>query len=725
MSHINHVSILGAGTMGAQIGAHLANAGVPVLLLDVSADAAARGLARARTLRPDPFFVPEAAALIQTGGFDDLSGIGRSDWIVEAVVEDLEIKRPLLARVDEHRAERAIVSSNTSGVSIAALAEGRSAGFRRHWLGTHFFNPPRYLHLLELIPTDDTDPSVTQRLADFADRRLGKGVVIARDTPAFIANRIGLFGMVRLLEALAGGGYTIEEIDAITGPAIGRPKSATFRTADIAGIDVLAHVTRDLTRRLDAGERRLFELPPFVDELVRRGWLGEKTGQGFYKRIKRAGETVILTLDLEALAAGSPDPYSEPGTFRSREPLDLKVQGSEHIRALVHGDDKAGRLLRETLLPTLEYAASVAPSIAHSNDDVDRAMRWGYGWELGPFELRDALSGDRPAKAGPTAGPPKGGRYVQTKPSASLIDLGDGVLGIELHSKMNTVDDDTLAMLRTGIETASARFAAVVLSGHGEHFSAGANLKLLVAAADAGNWAAIESMIRAFQDANMAIKTSPVPVVAAAAGLALGGGCEICLHAACVQAAAETYMGLVELGVGLIPAAGGSKEMLLRTAHPSDSRPLQQAFETVALAKVSTSAADARRLGYLRPSDRVTMNRDRLLTDAKATALAVAAQGYQPVRPRTDVAVGGADTFALLSLGVHLAARAGRASPHDAIVARKLAWVLAGGDAPHRALVSEQHVLDLEREAFLSLCGEAQTLERIRHTLKTGKPLRN
>jgi 3-hydroxyacyl-CoA dehydrogenase len=685
--------------MGAQIGAHMANAGVPVLLLDVSAEAAARGLARARGLRPDPFFGAEAAALIRTGGFDELAAIRESDWIVEAVVEDAAVKRPLLARVDECRAEHAIVSSNTSGLSITDLANGRSPGFRRHWLGTHFFNPPRYLHLVELIPTPDTDPSVTARVADFADRRLGKGVVMAKDTPAFIANRIGLFGMVRLLEALAGGGYTIEEIDAITGPAIGRPKSATFRTADIAGIDVLAHVTRDLARRVGPEERAHFELPAFVDEMIRRGWLGEKTGQGFYKRVTRGNESVILTLDLDALAAGAEEPYRD------------RREVPEPDR------DKIERLSRDALRPTCEYASSIASEIAQSREDVDRAMRWGYGWQVGPLEMLEGHT--RPPRARATRA------SIRGNASADVIDLGDGVLGVVLHSKMNTVDGDTLAMLRAGVELAADGFNAIVISGEGEHFSAGANLKLLVSAADASDWGAIEQMIRSFQDANMALKTSPVPVVVAAAGLALGGGCEICLHADRVQAAAETYMGLVELGVGLIPAAGGTKEMLARTAPSFDARQLQCAFEHIALARVSTSAPDAKRLGYLRDTDHITMNRDRLMDDAKATALARAREGYRPPQPRADISVGGPDVYALLSLGVHLAERAGRATAHDAHVARKLAWVLAGGDAPHRMVVSEQHLLDLEREAFLSLCGEAKTIERIRHTLKTGKPLRN
>lgn len=739
MSRINSAVVLGAGTMGVQIAAHLANAGLPVHLLDVSREAAERGLAWARGVKPDPFFLREAAARIRPGSLEDLPGVPEADWIVEAVVEDLGVKRELLARVDERRAGHAIVSSNTSGISIAAMAEGRSASFRRHFLGTHFFNPPRYLHLVELIRTPDTDPAVAETLADFCDRRLGKGVVAAKDTPAFIANRIGLFGVVRLLEALAGGGYTIEDIDAITGPAIGRPKSATFRTLDIAGLDILVNVTRDLTRRLDDAERRAFELPPLVGDLVQRGWLGEKSGQGFYRRVKANGETRILTLDLDALASSSADPYRDRRApdLPSLDAVKSTADPAARLRTLVLGQDKVGDLLRRTLVPTLEYAARIAPDVAYSIDDVDRAMRWGYGWALGPFETLDVLAADAVRhREGPLPPARPGllilqtakarGRIVRSHAAADLIDLGDDVLCVEFHSKMNTIGAETIAMLRNAVEEAARNFQALVVGNDAEHFSAGADLRPLLRAAEGAEWHEVEQMVRAFQDATMALKACPVPVVAAPAGLTLGGGCEICLHADRVQAAAETYMGLVELGVGLIPAAGGTKEMLLRaTATSTEPSGLQQTFETLALARVSTCGSDARRLGYLRDVDRVTMNRERVMADAKATALDRVRDGYQPPLPRADVAVGGAETFALLSLGVHQAWRAGRASDHDALVARKLAWVLAGGDVPHRTTVSEQHLLDLEREAFVSLCGESRTLERIRHTLNTGKILRN
>ena len=733
MPPIQHATVLGAGTMGAQIAAHLANAGVRVLLLDTSAETAAEGLKRARGLKPDPLFTVEAGRLVTTAGFERLLDARQSDWIIEAVVENLDIKKDLMARVDECRGDRAIVSSNTSGIPLAAIADGRSAGFRRHWLGTHFFNPPRYLHLVELIPTADTDPAVTAGLAQFLDVRLGKGTVVAKDCPAFIANRIGLFGLVRFLDALASGAYSVEDIDAITGPLIGRPKSATFRTLDIAGLDVLALVTRDLVKRLPADEKTSFELPPLVERLIEKNWLGEKSGRGFYRRVREGEQTRILALDVAALMEGDPDPYRPAATpdLASMAGARAIPDLAERLRALHRADDRAGALVRNALVPTLEYAVRVAPHVAGSMDDVDRAMQWGFGWAFGPQETLDAIEDRQPRRTPPPAKPgflilrtaKQGGGVVSRNAAADLVDLGDGVFCVEFHSKMNTIGDETIATLMSGVDEASANGVALVVGNEAEQFSAGANLKALFAAAQDQQWDGIDAMVRRFQRATMALKTAPVPVVAAAAGLTLGGGCEICLHADRVQAAAETYMGLVETGVGLIPAAGGSKEMLLRTA--GDGKALQRVFETIGLARVSTSAADAGRLGYLRDVDGITMNRDRLIADAKATALYRARNGYRPYFARTDVTAGGADTFAVLSLGVHLHQRAGRISDYDALVARKLAWVLSGGDLAHRDVVSEDRLLDLEREAFLSLCGEPKTLARIAHTLKTGKALRN
>jgi 3-hydroxyacyl-CoA dehydrogenase len=755
-SSIRSAAVLGAGTMGAQIAAHLANAGVPVLLLDLTADAARDGLRKAALLKPDPFFTKQAAALIRTGGFADLDRVSGVDWIVEAVVEQLEVKQALFAQIDALRAPHTVVSSNTSGIPIGALSEGRSAEFRRHFIGTHFFNPPRYLRLVELIPTPDTDPGVVERLGRFTDLRLGKGVVVARDTPNFIANHIGLYGVVRLVRALESGTYTIEEIDAITGPALGRPKSATFRTMDIAGLDVVAHVLRNLAERMpDDTTRAAFALPPIVSELVERGWTGEKAGQGFYKRVG----SEILTLDPASMAYR---PRQSP-RIASLDAVKGVESVADRARALFGSQDKAGQLLRDTLAPALVYTASVAPSIAHTIDDVDRAMQWGFGWELGPFELMDAiglqavLDAAAPAAVPPLLAealatphvrfrdgvvPPAGPGLqllrsakartpvLKKNPGGSLVDLGDGVLCVELHSKMNAIGADTVQIIQAGLAEAAANFSALVIGTEAVNFSAGANLMLVLVEAQDGNWDEIDLMVRMFQKATLSLRYSEVPVVVAPAGLALGGGCEFVLHADRVQAAAETYMGLVEVGVGLIPAGGGTKEMVQRAGRTAasaraDLQPfVQAAFETMALAKVSTSAPHAQQLGYLHEHDRVSMNRERLIADAKALALDRVREGYRPLQPEL-IPVGGESLEAALALGVHLAWRSGRASDHDALIGRTLAHIVAGGSLPHATRVSEAHLLDLEREAFLKLCGERKTLERIQHTLKTGKPLRN
>jgi 3-hydroxyacyl-CoA dehydrogenase len=790
---LRSAAVLGAGTMGAQIAAHLANAGVPVLLLDITSDAARDGLKRARALKPDPFFTSGTVSLIETDSFDaGLPRLKAADWIVEAIVEQLDVKRALLARVDAIRRPDALVSSNTSGIPIGVLAEGRSDGFRQHWLGTHFFNPPRYLKLLEIIPTPDTAPAVTQALAAFADKHLGKGVVIAKDTPNFIANRIGLFGVLRILEELASGRYTIEEIDAITGPALGRPKSATFRTLDITGLDILLHVARNLRERLAApsaaaagasvaasaaasgasasadGEAEAFRVPAFVEDLAKRGWIGEKAGQGFYRREKREGdgESQILTLDLQTMTYR---PRQSPKLSSIDATKSIEDVGAR-IKALFAGKDRVGEFMRATLGPTLLYAARVAPEIAHSIDDIDRAMSWGFGWELGPFETIDAI-GIRELLAASITGamdqtaPPliaerlaagantfrgaptnaQAGHVARVEPAAgtlllrdareahppikknaggSLVDVGDGVLALELHSKLNLIGGDTMAMITAGLKEAERNFAAFVIATDAANFSAGANLVLVLLEAQEGNWDEIDLMVRTFQNANLALRYAAVPVVIAPAGLTLGGGCEMALHADRLQAAAETYIGLVETGVGLIPGGGGTKEMIARAAN-ADLPEMQRVFETIGLAKVATSAANARELRLLRDCDRITMNRDRLIADAKALALSRVAEGYQPPARRTSIPVGGESIEAALKLGLHLMHRAARISDHDALVGRTLAHIIAGGTLPHPSTVTEQQLLDLEREAFLKLCGQRKTLERIQHTLKTGKPLRN
>jgi 3-hydroxyacyl-CoA dehydrogenase len=760
MPLIRSVAVLGAGTMGAQIAAHFANAGVPALLLDLTRDIARDGLKRARGLKPDPFFTTDAAALVTPGGFDtDFTRLDGVDWILEAVVEQLDVKRTVVERIETVRRPGTIVTSNTSGIPIAVIANGRSVEFRRHWLGTHFFNPPRYLQLLEVIPTADTDPAVVAQVTQFADRRLGKGVVVAKDTPNFIANRIGLYGVISVIRTLEAGTLTIEDIDAITGPALGRPKSATFRTMDIAGLDVLGHVARNLLTQLPTDEARQFALPPLVQTLIEKGWVGEKAGQGFYKRQKAADGSEILTLDPVTL------------TYRARQSPRLPAldvaraieDPAERAKTLFLGDNPVGAFLRSTLGALLLYAAQVAPEIAHSIDDVDRAMRWGFGWEFGPFEIWDAIgvrevlaatnasnpppivadllrAGRNRFREGslPPAGPDRqllerakaNGRIVKTNAGASLVDLGDGVLAVEFHSKMNTVGGDTLQMLHAGVKEAASNFTALVVGNDAPNFSAGANLMLLLLEAQEGNWEDIDLIVRSFQGATQALRYADVPVIVCPAGLTLGGGCEIALHGDRVQAAAESYIGLVEVGVGLIPAGGGAKEMLARSVEGlpdprADLLPrVQRVFETIGLAKVSTSAADGMRLGYLRPVDAITMNRERVMADAKALALERARQGYRPPPPRS-IPVGGDAVFASLKLGVHLAWRAGRISDHDAVIGRTLARILAGGSLAHQTTVSEQYLLDLEREAFLTLCGERKTLERIQYTLKTGKTLRN
>lgn len=722
MSVLRRAAVLGAGTMGAQIAAHLANAGLDVLLLDVTRDAAAAGVKRLRTMRPDPCFVPEVLARISTGGFDDAKPLRDADWVIEAVVESLEIKQALLLKLAPMIGPTAIVSSNTSGIPLAAIASALPADLRPRWLGTHFFNPPRYLHLIELIPTPETARTVLEDLIVFADVRLGKGVVVAKDTPGFIANRIGMFGAIRSIELAAAGQFTIDEIDAVTGPIIGRPKSATFRTLDLAGVDIAAKVAADLATRLSETEGRDAYTPPaLLTRMIERGLLGDKAGRGFYQRVKGDDGSTILTLDPATLDYRPQTTPKLPALEAARAVPDLGAR----IRTLMHGSDRAGDILRATLGPTLQYAGQVAGAIAHDPRDIDNAMRWGFGWELGPFEILAAI-GDASASA---PAPVTKSRVVKSNDGASLIDAGEGVLRLELHSKLNTIGGDAIAMIVAGVSEAERNFRALVIGQNAEPFSAGANLMLVLLEAQEGNWDEIDAMVRAFQGATSALKYCAVPVVAAPAGLALGGGCEICLHASHVRAAAETYIGLVEVGVGLIPAGGGTREMLLRAIDRSagtDAFPaVQAAFETIGFGKVSTSAPHAQQLGYLRDRDAITMNRTRVLADAARDALDLAEAGYQPVQPRAAIPVGGPDMFATLSLGIHLARRAGRISDHDARIGRLIARVLTGGDVPHRTTVSEQQLLDLEREAFLTLCGEPRTLERIAYTLKTGKTLRN
>lgn len=804
---IEKAAVLGAGTMGARIAAHFANAGLPCYLLDIvprelTAEETRKGLTlespavrnrfalagieAAKKSRPAAFFVPDFARLITPGNFEDnLAWCAEVDWIVEAVTEDLAIKRSLLARVDEHRRPGTIVSSNTSGLPIRLVAEGRSEDFQAHWAGTHFFNPPRYMKLVELIAGPKTKSEVLATLDEFCDRRLGKGVVVAKDTPNFIANRIGTFSMLNAVRLMGELDMTVQEVDACTGPAIGQPKSATFRTADLVGLDVLAHVVRNIYDSVPNDEsREIYKLPPLIEEMMKRGWLGEKTGSGFYKRVKKGGgESEILTLDTKTMEYRP----RQKAKFASIEAGKMIEDTRERLRSFVgpilEGKvvDKAARFIWGALSETCLYAARRVPEIADRIVEVDRAMRWGFNWELGPFEIWDTIGVEPMAlmlkmvgKAMPpsvtslvasgkktfyesahghtryfdlatteykSVEEPSGiiilkslreqSKVVEGNAGASLIDLGDGVVCCEFHAKMNAIGGDIVAMLHAGLKRLHTDFNAMVIANQAVNFSVGANLMLLLVSAQEEEWDDIHMAVRQFQNVNMAIKYAPRPVVAAPQGMALGGGCEISLHAARIHANSELYMGLVETGVGLIPGGGGTKEMLIRANEHATGgedldlfHALKPVFENIAMAKVGTSAEECRSLGYLRASDLVAMNRDRLVADAKETALAMVRAGYHPPAP-AQIRVLGEEFIAAAKLAIHQMLRGEYISEYDALVGRKLANILGGGPLSAPQLVSEQYVLDLEREAFVSLCAQRNTQARIAHTLKTGKPLRN
>ncbi len=803
---IEKAVVLGAGTMGSRIAAHFANAGLPCILLDIvppnlSPDAppaernkiVRAGLEAAKKSRPAAFFTASLADKIAIGNFeDDLGRCAEADWIIEVVAENLDIKRKLLARVAQFRKPGAIVTTNTSGLPVHLIAEGMSDEFQQHWAGTHFFNPPRYLKLVEVIPGRKTSSEVVQALSDFCDRRLGKGVVIAKDTPNFIANRIGTFSMLNALRLMELLGMTVEEVDACTGPAVGWPKSATFRTADIVGLDVLVHVVKNIYETAPNDEsRERYKVPAMVEEMVKRGWLGDKTGQGFYKKVRGEGEKEILALDVKTMEYRP----RQKAKFASLEMGKAIEDTRERLRALVgpllegQKGDKAQQFIWGGLSEMCLYAAQRVPEISDSVVDVDRAMRWGFGWELGPFEMMDAIGVKaftaQVQKEGRAIAPviekalasgrkgfyesekgaatifdictggtekveePKGviilkslkeaGREIEKNSGASLIDLGDGVVCCEFHAKMNAIGADLIAMMHKGLKRLETDFDAMVIANQAVNFSVGANLMLVLVAAQEQEWDELHMAVKQFQNVNLAVKYAPKPVVAAPQGMALGGGCEVGLHAAKIQAAAEAYIGLVETGVGLIPGGGGTKEMLIRANERAAGgedldlfHALKPVFEGIAMAKVGTSAEECRDLGYLRREDGVSMNRDRLVADARETALALARGGYkrpaaswQEGAQTTQIKALGEQFLAGAKLAIHMMVRGGYASEYDAHVGRKLANILAGGPLTSPQVVSEQYVLDLEREAFVSLCGEKKTQERIAHTLKTGKPLRN
>ena len=664
------------------------------------------------------------------------------------VVENLDVKKQVHERIDGHRRRGTLVSSNTSGISIRAIAEDLSEDYRECFLGTHFFNPPRYMYLIELIPTDTTRPDLVEFISDFAEHTLGKGIVRCKDTPNFIANRIGIFSVLHTIHLMLEEGYTIDEVDAITGPPMGRPRSATFRLVDIIGLDVLVDVANNVYENATDDEmREIFRVPHFISQMIEKGWLGEKTGGGFYQRRRGGNGSEIWTLDYNTLEYV---PRSEV-RFDSISGVRRITDAGERLKRLIDSDDRAGQFAWKCLNHTMRYAASRIPEIADDLESVDNVMKWGFNWELGIFEAWDAIgvpesveqikteSHTIPAlvenllDSGHTSFYETSSKSepVKSNADASLIDMGDGVLCLEFHSKMNTIDNPSIEMMFEAVDEVERNFEGLVIGNHADNFSVGANLALMLERAWNGDWDALEAMISGYQRANMRFRLSPKPVVTAPAGMALGGGCEIAFGADRICAATETYIGLVEVGVGLIPAAGGVKEMAIRCLEgvPLDAGAepfphIKRAFETIAYAKVSESAAGAKRIRYLREADTVSINRAHHLHDAKQLVLAMAAEGYQEPQPR-QVFVMGETGLTQLKSEIDLAQRAGQLSDHDVKILNQLAYVLCGGELAAPQSVSEDYLLELEREAFLGLCGEEKTHQRIEYTLKTGKPLKN
>jgi 3-hydroxyacyl-CoA dehydrogenase len=799
---IRKAAVLGAGTMGAGIAAQLANAGIPTLLLDIAPDKMtpaeeAAGLTlsspavrnrivnslfeAARKLKPAPFMLADNAKLVTTGNFtDDISKLKDCDFVIEAVVEDLEIKHRVFAEVEKNRKPGAVIATNTSGIPVEAIAGPFSDDFKQHFIGIHFFNPPRYMKLVEIISGSETSGEIACQIAGFLDRRLGKGVVPAKDRPNFIANRIGTFGMMVTIHEMITSGFSPTEIDQITGKAIGHAKSATFRTSDLVGLDVLVHVNRNLYPAIpDDKDRDVFLVPPLIEKMLEKKLLGDKTGGGFYKKVKAPdGRTEILELDLETFDYKPQQKTKFPSIDAAKAIDDVK----KRINTLVWGDDRVGQFLWNTSSRLSCYAAERIPEIANTIVEIDNAIKWGFGWEIGVFEAWDAIGVRRSVERmqGEGAEIPANvsrmldagaesfyrnensqtyyydlvaGDYkpvpdrpgvtvlksvkertgvIKSNPGASLIDLGEGVACLEFHSKMNSIGGDTVQMMNFAIDEVERNFQGLVVGNQGGNFSAGANIMLLLMAAQEEEWDDINMMVAALQNAVMRLRYSSKPVVTAPYGLTLGGGCEITMHGDRVRAAAETYIGLVEVGVGLIPAGGGTKEMTIRAMDAAKNVPdadplafLKKTFETIGMGKVATSAQEAKAWGFLRDIDSISMNGDRLIADAKQEVLNLVSAGYEPPAERTDILVVGQEARSALKLALHMMKRGGYISDHDELIGAKLANVMSGGNMNHQALVSERYLLDLEREAFVSLCGERKTQERIAAMLKTGKPLRN
>ena len=797
---INKVAVLGSGIMGSRIACHFANIGVEVLLLDIapkdlSPEEQAKGLTldspavknrivntalqTAVKTNPSPVYSKKALNKIKTGNFDDdMSKIAGYDWVIEVVVENLDIKKKVFEQVEQFRKPGTLITSNTSGIPIHLMAEGRSEDFKSHFCGTHFFNPPRYLKLLEVIPTPHTQPEIVDFLMHYGDKFLGKTTVLCKDTPAFIANRVGVYSIMALLHLVEKLDLTVEEVDKFTGPALGRPKSATFRTSDVVGLDTMIKVAKGLYDNCpDDKAHDLFKLPAYVQKMEENKWLGDKTKQGFYKKTKTAeGKTEILALDLKTLEY-KPQQKVKSATLEMTKPIENL---RERMKVFAKGKDKAGELFRHSSFGLFEYVSDRIPEISDELYRIDDAMRAGFGWELGPFELWDAVGvkeaiegmeqyGNKAAAwvhemldAGNTSFykvengvkkyydiPSKSykalpgtdefiildnlreNKTLWKNSGVSIIYLGDGILNVEFHTKMNTIGGDVISGINKAIDMAEKDYRGLVIGNDGANFSAGANVGMIFMMAVEQEWDELNMAIRIFQNTSMRIRYSSIPVVVAPHNLTLGGGCEFSLHADHVQLSAETYMGLVEFGVGVIPGGGGTKEFALRASDEyKDDQIVQNAlkdrFLTIGMAKVSTSGYEAYELGYLQKDKfSISMNRNRLLADAKAKAIELAEAGYTKPVQRNDIKVLGKQGLGIVYAGANSMYAGHFISEHDKKISEKLGYVMCGGDLSSPTEVTEQYLLDLEREAFLSLAGERKSLERIQSIITKGKPLRN
>ncbi len=790
--HIHKAVVIGSGTMGAAIAAHLANIGIPVTLLDIVAKDAPdknkivkEGWDRCIKAKPANLMGADLKTLVTLGNLeDDFSAVAEADWICEAIIENLKIKQDLMTRIDEIRKPNAIVSTNTSGIPVKAIAEGRSKGFKQHFLGTHFFNPPRYLKLLEIIPTADTSKDVTEFFVHFGEFALGKGIVLCKDTPNFIGNRVAFGTGAFAMDFILNNEYTVDEVDALTGPLMGRAKTATFRLIDLVGVDVWDHVGKNLAPLIahdKLGQKYLAAEKPrkLMDTLLERKWLGNKTKVGFYKEVRDAeGKKQFYSLDLNMMEH---TPAGKPRFDSVKAAKDVEGLG-DRLKVLLEADDKAAKLVKALTYQSFQYVSTIIPEVADTAKPIDDAVRWGFMHDAGPFEIWDMLGVKETVKRMKAEGYPaakwvdemlKNGvdtfyqykgdnkvgaydvskkKYVKFKASegfvflkdlrgtkkeinknagASLYDIGDGVALVEFHTKMNALDEDIFTIASEALDRLDTDFDGLVIGSEADNFSAGANLFMVVVAAQQGMWDQLDGSIRKLQNLNMRMRYSPKPVVIAPAGLALGGGCEITMHGSRVVAAAETYIGLVELGAGVIPAGAGTKEYMRRIINPAarvesaETFPfIQKAFLQIGQAKVAVSAEEARGMGILGPQDRVVLNREHLLTEAKKEALHMAASGYRPPAPELIYAPG-RDMYGAMRIGAWAFKEGNYITEYDSHIASKLAYVMAGGELSKPTWVSEQYILDLEREAFLSLCGEEKTQARMWSILQTGKPLRN